>query len=351
MTQTITLQKIDRSEFVEVSTNPNIIGNFYFENPGDFLEWKVIIKRSPGDVKMIGAVDEDDCINALCCELGIMKEEVRTTTSAEPLPAQPADEPPAAGSAQTADDEDDALAIMQAALGGPVEKAEPEANHIPEAGEKVEHNAPVIPPELESAAPAVSETPKETDAADPVNPYSTFNIGELKALIDEQEGFYFKAASVAARLESELKEKQQAFDEANAKLIADKKAAIKLRDSVASRLREVAAEYGKRTDETSYDQYIKFKTFEILELNEPLAMKWAEAEYPNAIIPPSAKKLDVGLIKEHLKYLKKQKQPIPEFAKYTEEVRAEISKTTPIVEGVTIDELLETEEKAQEVAA
>jgi hypothetical protein len=80
-------------------------------------------------------------------------------------------------------------------------------------------------------------------------------------------------------------------------------------------------------------------------------MRWAEAEYPNAIIPPSAKKLDVGLIKEHLKYLKKQKQAVPEWAKYTEEIRAEISKTTPIIDGITIDELLKTEEQAKEVAA
>lgn len=220
-------------------------------------------------------------------------------------------------------DENDPMAILQQAN-------QPEAlmqGTVTQFEEAVENGRPIS---LGGLATAIKEEAKPQ--ADDDKPYSDWTDEQLRATVMATKAEFFPAYREAAKLEAELKAKQQAFDDANADLIAAKKAAVRTRDLFAAKLKDVAAAYGTRTGDREFDKYISFREKTVIEWDEPTILGWAAENYPEALIEPAVV-IDTKRFEAYVRDRLKKKLELPPSVVVSKPLETLISSKIPLGEG------------------
>lgn len=183
------------------------------------------------------------------------------------------------------------------------------------------HSDPYEAPAAAVNVPVAEENP-EVDAGE-------ISIEQLRRNIEIEEEIYLPLYGRAAVLEAELKRRKQEFDKSNAILIADKNAAIAARDDQAKILKAFAQEYGIRTGEKQFDQYITFRENSVITWDEPTMIAWLEANFPAALIP-SGVKVDEGRLKTYIRDCVKKDQELPPSVKIGKEWETLLSTKIPV---------------------
>lgn len=165
----------------------------------------------------------------------------------------------------------------------------------------------------------------------PDSPYANLTDDELRARVVAARDEFFPAYGKAAVLEALLKAAKQKFDEENATLIGDTKAAVTERGLFQDKLKTVAKEYGKRTDDKQFDQYIAFREQTVVDYDEPQMIAWCTQNYPAALINPGVT-VDRPRITTYVKDCLKKKQPLPPSVKVTHPIEVTISSKIPVPE-------------------
>jgi hypothetical protein len=132
------------------------------------------------------------------------------------------------------------------------------------------------------------------------------------------EGEYFNKLRTFNDLEAELKRLMNDFDLANAELINNKKAASAAKLQAENDLKQALCEWGSRSAEKTFDQYLSVMETSSYEIDEAEATTWAQTNYPAALNTVLNQKLIIDYIKKSKKFLS--------FVKVTKQVAAKISR-------------------------
>ncbi len=160
---------------------------------------------------------------------------------------------------------------------------------------------------------------------------SSVDLEKLKADVIREKEAYFPLFRTAAVLEAKLKALQQKFDEDNAELIAQKKAAVAARDEQAKALKAAAVIYGNETDDRQFDQYISFRENKEFEWDEPQLLAWLKENFPAAVVV-AGESIDSDRVKTYIRDCLKREQPLPPSVKVKEKLEALISSKIPVPE-------------------
>lgn len=160
-------------------------------------------------------------------------------------------------------------------------------------------------------------------------PFAGLTDEELTDTIRAAEKAWFEPFRNYTEAESKLTALQAKFDDENADLIAQKKISKELKEARAKTLKTAAAEYFRRhPEEKKFDVYVGAKEFQHVEIDEPLAIEWAQANFP-AAVQTERITLDYRRIENYVKDLVRRKEPVPNFAKFKYVTEVQLSTKVP----------------------
>jgi len=161
------------------------------------------------------------------------------------------------------------------------------------------------------------------------NPYSNLTDDQLEDAINAAERAWFEPYRVFAETDAQFTALMAKLETEHAALLERRKTAKEQKALRADDLKKIAAEYFRRNpDERKYDVYVTAKEFKHVEIDEPLAIEWAEENYPAAITRERVT-LDHGRVKDYVLDLVKRKYPIPNFAKFKLGMEVQLSSKVP----------------------
>lgn len=309
--------QIQRSQHIDVMTNPKFTGRYYYFVVGEGITTPWIgIDKSGKEVQQAAFATQRELAAWLdpfaptvekIMEVGAEMRRPMDRETAESLMASrhPGDEQTLfeATSGPLFEDTEDPMAVLRQAQG-----------------------------EASLAAIPTSEPEPVGEAAES-SPYDAVTDEQLKDIVMATKAEFFPAYRDAAILEAKLKAEQQKFDEDNADLIAAKKAAVKTRGLIEVKLKEVASVYGKRTGDREFDKYISFREKTLIEWDEPTILGWCAENYPEALIAPAVV-LDEKRFNDYVRDRLKKRLELPPSVVISHPLETLISSKIPVAEEV-----------------